>query len=301
MEHRLEFTESENPWAPTAVVAEINERTGCGLELVGLSEQTGGTSSAAYVRWPDGRECALTRTKTPLALMRTTAEIVTKLRTRGLPVPRHDLVMELSDGRIAVVQERLPGKHLNRIDAGTIDAMVAMNDRFAGLLADRTDVPVPPAFPTSGASDNPWEQTLGCHSDRTRRLLGRIREIDAGKPYEMSGNDVVHTDYSLGNILFDEHGQITGVVDWNFGIARGDRRFALLGMRLNLRYEGAGYRGRRPATERLDEILATTIDPDLLRIYWAHRAVHGVHWSLYNRFRPDRIERDLSYAEELLG
>ena len=30
-DHRLEFTDSENPWAPTAVIAEINERTGSGL------------------------------------------------------------------------------------------------------------------------------------------------------------------------------------------------------------------------------------------------------------------------------
>ena len=65
-EHKLEFTLSENPWAPTAVVAEINDHTGSGLELVGLSDQVGGTSSAAFVEWPDGRQAALTRTTTPL-------------------------------------------------------------------------------------------------------------------------------------------------------------------------------------------------------------------------------------------
>ena len=73
-DHRLEFTDSENPWAPTAVMAEINERTASGLELAGLAEQTGGTSSAAYVRWPDGRNGVLTRTTTPLDRMRQTAE-----------------------------------------------------------------------------------------------------------------------------------------------------------------------------------------------------------------------------------
>ncbi len=60
-EHRLEFTDSENPWAPTAVVAETNERTGSKLEVVGLAEQTGGTSGAAFVRWPDGRESVWAR------------------------------------------------------------------------------------------------------------------------------------------------------------------------------------------------------------------------------------------------
>jgi hypothetical protein len=32
----------------------------------------------------------------------------------------------------------------------------------------------------------------------------------------------MHPDYTLGNVLFS-HGEITGIVDWNGGIARGDR------------------------------------------------------------------------------
>lgn len=53
--HSLKVTAAENPWAPAAVIAEINDRTGSGLELIGLAEQQGGVSSAAFVRWPDGR------------------------------------------------------------------------------------------------------------------------------------------------------------------------------------------------------------------------------------------------------
>ena len=82
-EHKVEFTLSENPWAPTAVLAEINERTGSDLELVGLADQVGGTSSAAFVRWPDGRQAALTRTTTPLAVMRQTARVLGDARRAG--------------------------------------------------------------------------------------------------------------------------------------------------------------------------------------------------------------------------
>lgn len=297
---RLEFTDSENPWAPTAVIAEINERTGSGLEVVGLAEQTGGTSSAAFVRWPDGRKGSLTRTKTPLDRMRQTADVLSMVQSHGLPVPRHDLVIELHDGCVAVVQERLPGNHAGRVDASVIDAMVAMNERFANLLVDRPDVPPPSAFSRFGTGDQPWDGTLGRYSDRSRRLLRQIRDIGPDGSYEMTGADVVHTDYSLGNVLWDEQGQISGVVDWNFGIARGDRRFALLGMRFHLATEGDQYEGQQAAIDRLDEILATTIDPALLRIYWAHWSVHRVHWSIHNGFLSDRIDHDLSFAESHL-
>jgi hypothetical protein len=152
-EHRLEFRLSENPWAPTAVVAEINGRTHSGLTLVGLAEQVGGTSSAAFVRWPDGREAALTRTTTPLPVMQQTARVLATARVHGLPVPRHDLVLELADGYVAVVQERLPGRQIRDVDAVVIDALVSMNGRFADLLADQRDVPRPAAFPDGGLAD----------------------------------------------------------------------------------------------------------------------------------------------------
>jgi aminoglycoside phosphotransferase (APT) family kinase protein len=116
----------------------------------------------------------------------------------------------------------------------------------------------------------------------------------------MTGADVVHTDYSLGNVLWDEHGQISGIVDWNFGVARGDRRFALLGMRFHLATEGDQVEGQHLAIDRLDDILAATIEPALLRIYRAHWAVHRVHWSIHNTFSPERIEHDLRFAERHL-
>ncbi|GAB3431067.1 aminoglycoside phosphotransferase family protein [Flindersiella endophytica] len=296
-EHRLEFTASENPWAPTKVVAEINASTGSELELVGLAAQVGGVSSAAFVRWPDGRPGAITRPNVPLELMQQTAGVLSLIRARGLPVPRHELVLRLSDGKVTVVQERLPGNHLTYCDAGVVDEMVAMNERFAGLLADRPDVPPPPAFPALMDAGNPWQQTLGRYSERSRRLLGRLREIDAGHPFEMTGDDVVHLDYSLGNVLFDEHGKISGVVDWNYGIARGDRHFALLGLRDHLVDEGDRYEERQAAFDRLDEILDAALGADLLYIYRAHRSAQSVHYSMSNGFRAAKIEHDIEVAE----
>ena len=56
MSHKVEFRLSENPWAPTAVIEEVNARTGSGLVLTGLADQVGGSGSAAFVAWADGRE-----------------------------------------------------------------------------------------------------------------------------------------------------------------------------------------------------------------------------------------------------
>ncbi|GAA2760078.1 hypothetical protein GCM10009872_54390 [Actinopolymorpha rutila] len=296
-EHPLEFTLSENPWAPTKVVAEINQRTGSRLELTGLSDQIGGVSSAAYVRWPDGRAGVITRPTIPLAYMHLTAETLQLVRAHALPVPRYDLIMQLADGMVTVVQERLPGKHVTRFDAGLVEEMVATNEKFAGLLVDRPDVPPPPQFPVLVAGEHPWQKTLGRYDERSRRILKRFLEIDDGESFEVTGGDVVHTDFSFGNVLFDDHGKVSAVVDWNFGIARGDRRFALLGMRDNLVIECSSYEGFQEAVDRLDEILTTTLDAELLRIYRIHRSVHSVHRSISNGFRSEKIEYDLEAAQ----
>ncbi len=296
-EHPLEFTLSENPWAPTRIVAEINERTGSSLELTGLANQVGGVSSAAYVRWPDGRAGVITRPTIPLDHTHLTAEILQLVRARGLPVPRYDLIMQSADGLVTVVQERLPGRHVTRFDAGLVEELVATNERFAGLLADRPDVPPPPQFPQLVAGEHPWRETLGRYDDRSRRILERFLEIDDGEPFEMTGGDVVHTDFSFGNVLFDDHGKVSAVVDWNFGIARGDRRFALLDLRDHLVVGCGSCEGCQEAVDRLDEILARTLGADLLRIYRIHRSVHSVHRSISNGFRREKIEYDLEAAQ----
>lgn len=296
-EHQVEFRLSENPWAPTAVVEELNRRHQCGLRLVGISDQVGGTSSAAFVEWPDGRAAALTRTLEPMARMRQTAEVLESARVAGIPVPRYQLVTELDDGYVTVVQERMPGRHVYDAGAETVDGIVAANERFAGLLAGRPDVPPPGAFPASPQGNyGPWEQTLGRYDDRTRRLLEVVREIDGGSPHEMSGDDLVHTDYSFDNILFDERRGISGIVDWNQGVARGDRRYALVGLQIG----SSGRRLTPEATERVDTHLAR-IEPDLLRLYQGHWRLHLLHMSIHKGFPPDRISSDVQAAEKFLS
>ena len=294
MSHKLEFRLSENPWAPTAVIEEVNARTGSGLVLTGLADQVGGSSSAAFVAWADGRESAMTRTRTPLAVMRQTASVLNEVRSQGLPVPAHQLVLELSDGYVVVVQERMPGRHVSELNSTTAAAFVAMNDRFAGVLRDHPQVPRPRAFPDSTTT---FENTVGRLGERGRRLLGRLLEVDGGRPFRMQGDDLVHTDYTPGNVLFDDAGTVSGVVDWNGGAVRGDRYYALLGLHWgSIGRKTVGVEELKQVEEKLAQL-----SPATRRSYEAHWMVDQVHESILKGFSAERIEADVARAEKIMG
>jgi aminoglycoside phosphotransferase (APT) family kinase protein len=285
-----------------ALVEVVNQRAGCGLEAVGVADH-GESGGAVYVRWPDGREGVLTLSNMSVAEAHQTTDVLSMVRSCGLPVPRHDLVVELADGTVAVVQERLPGAHANQADAAVIDAMVAMNEQFAGILADRSDVQIPRLHLRASGPVFPRHETLEGHSDRSRRLLRRIREIGSYEPNEMVGNDLVHKDFTVPNILFDEAGQITGVVDW--GIARGDRRFGLVKLLFDLTWDACsadgGLQNVKPgAIDRVNEVLETTLEPDILRMYWAHWTLTMLHWTIRSG-NPAVINIHLELGESRLG
>lgn len=222
-------------FAAGPVVDEIREHLQVDVELLEMAE-LGDSGGAAYIRWPDGRVGVLTRPVTTLERMQLTAEVLAFAKEWGLPVPRHELVVRLRDGEVAVVQERLPGAPVERVTVGVIDAMWAMNERFAGLLADRPEVPIPSLCLRQSGPDYPRHELLERYSDRTRRMLRRIRQLGAEPPLEMIGSDLLHLDFARGNVLFDERGQVSGVVDWNLGVARGDRRLALACLRNDLEW-----------------------------------------------------------------
>lgn len=125
------------------LVRQVNRRVGCELVYLGDAD-LGETAGAAFVRWPDGREGVVTCSTVSAPRMREAAEVLELARSRGIPVPLQQLAVELDDHVVAVVQERLPGRHAATVDASVIDTLVDVNERCAGILADRTDVAIPP-------------------------------------------------------------------------------------------------------------------------------------------------------------
>ncbi len=129
------------------LVEQIREHTGTDLEVLGAAP--GGQVGAGYVRWPDGHEGVLTwwgnTDAAGLAQVRRTADLLEHAQARGIPVPRYELVAEVPAG-VAMVQQRLPGHSPNHVDRTLVEAMVEVNERFAGLLAHRPDVAAPPMY-----------------------------------------------------------------------------------------------------------------------------------------------------------
>ncbi len=284
---------------PAGQVAAVNERTGAGLTLIGAAEH-GDSGGAVFVRWPDGRDAVLTRTPASARRMRQTADVLAEVRATGLPVPRHDLIVELGRGIVAVVQERLPGSPADRLDAATIEAMVAVNERFAGLLAGRTDVPVQPLRLGPDQPDRHRSALLAAYSPRCRRMLDLIREVGQTAPPEAAGDDLLHPDLTVGNVLYDDAGVVSGVVDWNWGALRGDRRFALVRIYIDL-FWSTVYPGGvdRSAWDRLDTVVETMIEPDLLRAYWAQATLDQLsHWIEES---SDAVDLFIRFGEYRLG
>lgn len=283
------------------IVSAINRRTGAGLRIIGRALH-GRLGGAIYAEWPDGRQAVVTRFVGSLAEAKCTADVLAHVRDRGLPVPRHDLVVDLNDD-VMFVQERLPSAPPRRLTPGRVDAMVEINDRFAGALAARPGPPVRLLCLDCGSDPCPRHEVLATHSPRSRRVLEEILRIGRREPREMVGDDLVHVDLTAANVLFDENDRATGVVDWNLGASRGDRLFALVQTRIDREWfiqSPDADPVENAAAARLDEILVDRIAPATLRMYWAHWMLRQLCWAVRSA-PPNVVDWHLDMTESRLG
>jgi aminoglycoside phosphotransferase (APT) family kinase protein len=272
---------------PLRVAAALRERTGVDLVVEGRSGD--GEVGAAYVRWPGGRRGVLTRQpgRRLAELEAGPLAVLEALRRTGYPAPRIELGAEL-DGAVVLVQELLPGAAPRSFTSGLLDQALALNGRQAGAL---TGLPAIPPVDLHLAADGPGfclHGPLRDHDRRTRRLEAWVRDVAAGHPGSLAGDDAVHVDFHPGNLLADGD-RITGVVDWG-GAGRGDRRFDLVTLRFGLLEPAPG------VAERLDEVL-DGLPPDLLRPAWAHMSLRMVDWAIRHH-TPADVQRWVDLAEQ---
>lgn len=240
-----------------------------GVRLAFERPCSGGAVGAAYVRWPDGRRSVLTSGRAA------DGALIAAARSAGVPAPRHELVA-VHGAVTVVVQELLPGTPPAVVDAAVLQAMLDVHERFAGLLPGRA-ASIPLHLRASGPGFC-LHETLAAYDTRTRRLLGRVREIGA-QGDSADGCDLVHVDFHTGNVLFDG-GALTGIVDWD-GAGPGDRRLDLVTLRFDLARRAPALLGA------LDERLATLTPPERLRAYWAHMSLRMVDWAIRHHSAAD--------------
>ncbi|MVA75052.1 phosphotransferase [Auraticoccus sp. F435] len=276
-----------------ALTAAVNETSELGLTFLGPAR--GGNVGAGYVTDREGRRGVLTwQPGTPAARHRQVAELVEVARTRGVPAPRYQHVLQVGDD-VAVVQELLPGAAPDDLSPDLVHQLIELNRRLRGALTDRPGVPAAELHLTSSGPGFCLHETLLIHSRRTRRLLDQVREVGAVTPPAMAGHDLVHLDYQPANVLVDGAGRVSGVVDWD-GTARGDGDLDLVTLCFGLHTAAAS----PTAADQLEHLLRTGVEPDRLRAYWAHMSLRLVDWAIRHH-GPEDVDRWLALAARGLG
>ncbi|MFD7428935.1 phosphotransferase [Streptomyces sp. NPDC059818] len=267
----------------------LHARTGVRLILEGPCP--GGQVGAAFVRWPDAHRSVLKwRPRSRAADMEAGPLAVTEaLRLAGCPAPATELVAQVGHA-VAVVQELLPGKALDRLDHRTLDQALELNQLQADRLADRPEIPTVEFHLREDGPGYCLHDPLRLHNRRSAALERWIAAVGADHPARMAGHDAVHMDFHPGNILAAD-GSITGVIDWD-GAARGDRRFDLVTLRFGIHAGEADPR----VTRRLDTVL-DSLPEDILRPAWAHMSLRMVDWAI-RHFTAADVEHWLDLAEQ---
>jgi aminoglycoside phosphotransferase (APT) family kinase protein len=123
---------------------------------------------------------------------------------------------------------------------------------------------------------------MRAHSNATRALVERIEAIGAEYGDELSGSDLVHLDYTLGNVLVheDDLDRVAAIVDWG-GARAGDLALDLAILRFDLSW-------RAPALGvEVEQTLRNEIDDATFLRVWAHASLRMVDWSI--RHYPDDV------------
>jgi Phosphotransferase enzyme family len=214
-------------------------------------------------------------------------------RQAGTPVPRYEAVFDVGDLGAAVIQERAAGRLADTATVDLIDGLIALAELRRGVLAgtEFANSPMPLYLSKSGPGYC-LHEPLRSYSRRSRALLEAI-EAAAGECDDIEGDDLVHFDYHLGNVLVDPDRPhlVTAILDWDStrpGSIGVD--FAILAFDLTLR-------GTHQLQHRVEEHFVATTDPELRSKIWAHAALRLVDWSIRHH-SPPVTEHWLQIGEE---
>ena len=142
-----------------------------------------------------------------------TAETLAWLRGRGYPAPELLWWGEVDESWFALVETWLSGSPLAALDAGTLDALLALTDLQAG--ADRPLGGWDVSWWIRAVLFEGWEGWWHGASQAAPETAARLRALLAPAwGHRLAVSDVVHHDFGIENILGGVGG-VSGVVDWD--------------------------------------------------------------------------------------
>lgn len=228
------------------------------------------------------------------AWLEAAAARVERLRLRGYPAPRYDLIVA-GEGVLAVVQELLEGRPPDPLLRTHVEQLVALNE----LQADTQ----PPGrewgeFIRStllrGADGYCLHEPLRRHSPQAAALLQRVIAIgEHTDPGGLPDADIAHFDLHHLNVLA-QGDRVSGIIDCE-GARAGDRAFDLVTL-LFCSDEG---RLDEDAQAWLWSLLQERRRPDALRAYMAHMCLRLTSWWAVHHDRDD-TDRWIANAERWL-
>ncbi len=271
---------------------------GPALELV--ERLIGGAVGAWLVRWPDGHDGVLTWAPPippgqPEGQLNEVMTLMELARKVGIPVPRYEAVFDVGELGAAVIQELAVGARPESVSADLVEELIELVDLRRGVLAGTafSGRPMPMYLASSGPG---WclHEPLRVHSTATASLLDQIEALAADEDFVV-GDDLVHLDYHLGNVLVDPDrpGKVTAVLDWD------GARAGLAGVDLAILAFDLTRMGPRSLRERVETHLRAITPDDLVARMWAHAGLRLVDWTIRHH-GPDDVDHWVAVTKEYL-
>lgn len=281
-----------------ALRAAVEDGGGPSLELV--ERLVGGAVGAWLVRWPDGHLGVLTWAPPippgqPPGQLDDVKALMELARAAGTPLPRYEAVFDVGELGAAVLQERAFGQRPTTVSAELVEQLIDLVELRRGILAGSpfSGRPMPMYLASSGPG---WclHEPLRAYSPRTAALVEEIEAL-AGDNDSVAGDDLVHLDFHLDNILVDpdQPGKVTAVLDWD------GARAGLVGIDLAILAIDLTRRAPSTLQHRVESHLLATTPADLVPRMWAHAGLRLVDWAIRHH-GPEQVDHWVAITEEHL-